>query len=236
MARYDWPDEWPQLFSQLVGLLHSDNRDHAHSSMCVFSEWVTNDMSEQHMEQLGTLLPELKRIFVSSCDYDTATRVMAVRVFSDCIEIISNISFTQADFVDTHVPPILAEWMVSILEILKQPISSNNNASSIPLKTECVKAAVKAMEGFLKHMAPHTTLLLEALWSQLQDICDPYLQAFVYEDAEHSEAAVDMLTFCDDDGEGCSIDSYLLSIFELISRAIERKGMRKIFVMKEDGS
>ncbi|KAI8323965.1 ARM repeat-containing protein [Martensiomyces pterosporus] len=235
MARYDWPDEWPLLFSQLVGLLHSGNKDHTHSAMCVFSEWVTNDMSEQHMEQLGTLLPELKRIFVSGSEYDTSTRVMAVRVFSDCIEIISNISFAQADFVDTHAPAILKEWMDPILDVFKQPISSRGGVSSIPLKAECAKAVVKAMEGFPKHVAPYNASILEVLWSQLKDLCDPYLQAFVYEGGEHSESAMDMLTFCDEDGEESSIDSYLLGIFEWVSKATERKSMRKIFVDKAAG-
>ncbi|KAI9504192.1 armadillo-type protein, partial [Coemansia spiralis] len=235
MAKYDWPDEWPQLFSQLVDLLHTNNRDQTHAAMCVFSEWVNSDMSEQHIEQIGILLPELQRIFVSSSGYATSTRAMAIRVFSDCIEIISNMSSAQRAFVDTHAPPILKEWMGPILDMFKQPVVNDGTESNIPLKAECVKAVVKAMEGFPKHMLPYNASILEVLWLELKQLQNLFVHAFVYEGSEHSELATNMLMFCEEDeGNACSIDNYLLGIFEWLAKAVESKSMRKYFVTKSE--
>ncbi|KAJ2001846.1 hypothetical protein H4R26_003908 [Coemansia thaxteri] len=236
LARYDWPDEWPQLFSQLVELLHGRNRGQVHAAMCVFGEWVNSDLSGQHMEQIGALLPQLKRIFVSSDEYGVETRVMSVKVFGDCIEIIANMSSVQKHFVDTHAPPILEEWMHPIVDIISQPVSTVGNVSNIPLKIECIRAVVRATEGLPRLMSAHNVLLLEALWQQLQDIQEPFLHAFVYDDSEHNESATSLLVFCDDDGSVYSIDNYLLGIFEWISKVAESKSVRKFFITKVEGS
>ncbi|KAJ1663730.1 hypothetical protein IW140_004664 [Coemansia sp. RSA 1813] len=236
MAKYDWPDEWPQLFSQLVELLHSRNRSNTHSAMCVFSEWVNADMSEQHMEQIGILLPELLRIFVGASEYELSTRVMAVRVFSDCIEIISNMSSERKSFAEVHAPPILKDWMEPILDIFKQPVVNSESGSIIQLKAECIKSVIKAMEGFPKYMLPYTAPMLETLWLQLKEIQDPFVHAFVYGDSEHSESATNMLVHYDEDGEAYSVDSYLLGIFEWLAKAAEIKSMRSFFVAKSEGA
>ncbi|KAJ1812898.1 hypothetical protein LPJ56_005347, partial [Coemansia sp. RSA 2599] len=236
MARYDWPDEWPQLFPQLVELLRSGTQDQTHSAMRVFSEWVNSDMSEQHMEQIGTLLPELRRIFVSAGGYATSTRAMAVRVFSDCIEIISNMSAAQNTFVDAHAPPILKEWMEPILEIFKQPVANDGANTNISLKAECVKAVVRATQGIPKHMVPYNSAVLETLWLQLCDIQEPFLHAFVYENSEHNESATNLLVAYEEDGEAYSIDNYLLGIFEWLSNAADTRSMHRFFVSKAEGS
>ncbi|KAJ2742480.1 hypothetical protein GGI20_004454 [Coemansia sp. BCRC 34301] len=234
MARYDWPDEWPHLFSQLVGLLHGGDRDQAHAAMCVFGEWVNSDLSGQHTEQIGTLLPQLKRIFVSSSEYSVETRIMAVRVFGDCIEIIANMSSVQNDFVDTHAPPILAEWMGPILNTFGQPLSIEGSASILPLKIECIKAIVRAAEGLPKLMVTHNASILEVLWQQLKAIEEPFLHTFVYEDTEHVESATNMLVVCDDDGNAYSADSFLIGVFEWLSKVAESKSVRKFFVARAD--
>ncbi|KAJ2601154.1 hypothetical protein GGF39_001395 [Coemansia sp. RSA 1721] len=236
MARYDWPDEWPQLFPQLVELLRSGTQDQTHSAMRVFSEWVNSDMSEQHMEQIGTLLPELRRIFVSAGSYATSTRAMAVRVFSDCIEIISNMSVAQNAFVDAHAPPILKEWMEPILEIFKQPVTNEGASTNISLKAECIKAVVRATQGIPKHMVPYNSALLETLWTQLRDIQEPFVHAFIYDNSEHNESATNLLVAYEEDGEAYSIDNYLLGIFEWLSNAADTRSMHRFFVSKIEGS
>ncbi|KAJ2827011.1 hypothetical protein IWW50_002095, partial [Coemansia erecta] len=230
MALFDWPDEWPQLFSQLVDLLHG-NSDQVQAALSVFSEWVNSDMSEQQLDQVGILIPELRRIFASS-EYGSETRVLAVRVFSDCIDIIATMSAARREFVDAHVPPILSEWLELILQVIRQSLVNGDNGSVISLKTECIKALVKVIIGIPRHLGPYSPTILEALWAQLQELQEPYLHAFVYQYSEHSESATNMLMYCEEDGDANNIDNYLCGIFEWISRAAESKPLRKLFVEK----
>ncbi|KAI9482289.1 hypothetical protein LPJ78_002361 [Coemansia sp. RSA 989] len=230
MAQFDWPDEWPQLFSQLVTLVQG-NDDHALAALSVFSEWVNGDMAEQQLEQISELIPELMRIF-SSSNYSSATRVLAVRVFSDCIDVIASMSIAKREFVDTHVPPILSRWMETALQVIRQPLSGDNNGPAISLKTECIKAIVKATMGIPRHLGTYAPAILEAIWDQLKVLQDPYLCAFVYQNSTHSEQATNMLVYCEDDGDASTIDGYLCGIFEWISRVADSKPMRSVFVTK----
>ncbi|KAJ2159428.1 hypothetical protein GGF46_003027 [Coemansia sp. RSA 552] len=233
MAIYDWPDEWPQLFSQLIEMLRH-GKVHAQSALRVFSEWVGTDMSDQQLEQVGELLTELHRILsADSGDYTGQTRVMAAKVFGDCIEIIGCMSIAKRDFVDTHAPPILREWMELILGALRRPASAGDT-SSIALKTECVKALIKAIVGLPRHLEPYFPAILETLWSQLQELQELYLRAFVYQDGADDDSAISLLVRNEDDDEAYTVDSYLCTIFEWISRASTNKQMRKFFVEKAD--
>ncbi|KAJ1896839.1 hypothetical protein LPJ66_003750 [Kickxella alabastrina] len=140
------------------------------------------------------------------------------------------------DFVDTHAPPILKEWLEPILDMFKQTFINKGTESNIPLKAECVKALVRAAHGLPKHMAPYNAVVLETLWMQLRSLQDPFLHAFVYEDSDQNESATNMLVFCEEDGGAYSIDSYLLGIFEWMAKAAEMRAMRKFFVTKSTDS
>ncbi|KAJ2696256.1 hypothetical protein H4R19_005760, partial [Coemansia spiralis] len=231
MALQDWPDEWPQLFAQLTELLRGDG-NHALAALCVFNEWVGTGMSEQQADHIGALLPELRRIFADvSGRHSAKTRAMAVSVFIECIDIFAAMAQTHRDAVDAHVRPALGEWIEPILAVLRQPIAAGSEPS-IPLRTECAKALLRAIVGLPRHLGPYCPAILETLWAQLVNLQEPYLYAFVYRDSEHSDAANDLLVRCDDDGDVQSIDGYLCTIFEWIARAAQCKPLRRVFVAK----
>lgn len=63
IAHCDWPDEYPELLDQLIGLLSTDNADAIHGSMQVMAEFVRSDVSEdQILPILRQLLPVLMSI------------------------------------------------------------------------------------------------------------------------------------------------------------------------------
>ncbi|KAJ1735343.1 hypothetical protein LPJ61_000591 [Coemansia biformis] len=234
MAVHDWPDEWPQLFGQLAELLRGDG-EHAPAALCVFNEWVGTGMSEQQIDHVSALIPELRRIFGDASGKHAAkTRAMAVSIFVECIDIFAAMAQAKRDAVDAYVRPVLEEWVEPILAILRQPTAARGERS-ILLKTECAKALVRAITGLPRHLGPYCPAILETLWMQLRDLQEPYLHAFVYQDSEHNEAATSMLVSCEEDGDVQSIDGYLCTVFEWIARAAQCKPLRRHFVAKAAG-
>ncbi|KAJ2802059.1 hypothetical protein H4R21_002567, partial [Coemansia helicoidea] len=234
MALQDWPDEWPQLFAQLTGLLRGED-GHALAALCVFNEWVGAGMSEQQADHIGALLPELRRIFGDDSGRHSAkTRATAVSVFIECIDIFATMAQAQRDAVDAYVGPALDEWVAPILAVLRQPIGAAGGPS-ILLRTECAKALLRAIAGLPRHLGPYCPAILETLWEQVAGLQEPYLQAFVYRDSEHSDAATDLLVRCEDDGDVQSIDGYLCTVFEWIARAAQCKPLRRLFAAKAAG-
>lgn len=63
IASCDWPDEYPDLLTSLIGLLSSNSPDSVHGAMQVLVEFIKADLTEdQILPILRMLLPVLMRI------------------------------------------------------------------------------------------------------------------------------------------------------------------------------
>jgi hypothetical protein len=63
IANSDWPDEYPDLLSSLIGLLSSGSSNSVHGAMQVFTEFIKSDLTEdQILPVLRDLLPVLLSI------------------------------------------------------------------------------------------------------------------------------------------------------------------------------
>ena len=63
IANCDWPEEYPDLLTSLIGLLSSQSTDSVHGAMQVFVEFVKADLTEdQLLPVLRELLPALLNI------------------------------------------------------------------------------------------------------------------------------------------------------------------------------
>ena len=62
IASCDWPDQYPDLLSSILGLLSSGSPDMVHGAMRLFTEFVRNDLSE---DQLLPVMRELVPVLLS---------------------------------------------------------------------------------------------------------------------------------------------------------------------------
>jgi len=67
IASCDWPDQYPDLLSSIIGLLSSGSPDMVHGAMRLFTEFVRNDLSEdQLLPVMRELVPVLLTILGDS--------------------------------------------------------------------------------------------------------------------------------------------------------------------------
>ena len=67
IASSDWPDEYPDLLSTLIGLLSSNSPDAVHGAMRVFTEFIKSEVTDdQILPVLRELLPVLLAILGST--------------------------------------------------------------------------------------------------------------------------------------------------------------------------
>lgn len=60
IANCDWPDEYPDLLTSLIGLISSNSPNAVHGAMQVFTEFIKSDLTEdQILPVLRDLLPVL---------------------------------------------------------------------------------------------------------------------------------------------------------------------------------
>lgn len=72
IANSDWPDEYPELLTSLIGLLSSGSPDSVHGATQVFTEFIKSDLTEdQILPVLRQLLPVLLSIIGSQVNRKT---------------------------------------------------------------------------------------------------------------------------------------------------------------------
>lgn len=83
VARYDWPDEYPDLLDHLVQLLTTGSSSSVHGAMRVVQEFVKNDLSEdQLLPVVQHLAPALLAILGNPavCSYKLGKDLMVGRI------------------------------------------------------------------------------------------------------------------------------------------------------------
>ena len=94
IAHWDWPENWPDLFGQLMLALGSGEPQLVHGAMRVLSEFC-HDVSDQQMPQVApVILPQLVKVIVHSEVYGARTRARAVHIFHTCATLIYAMSHT----------------------------------------------------------------------------------------------------------------------------------------------
>ena len=67
IANCDWPEEYPDLLTSLIGLVSSGSPASVHGAMQVFTEFIRSDLTEdQILPVLRELLPVLLQVLGSA--------------------------------------------------------------------------------------------------------------------------------------------------------------------------
>lgn len=67
IANCDWPEEYPDLLTSLIGLVSSGSPNSVHGAMQVFTEFIRSDLTEdQILPVLRELLPVLLQVLGSA--------------------------------------------------------------------------------------------------------------------------------------------------------------------------
>ncbi|KAJ1912692.1 hypothetical protein H4219_005505 [Mycoemilia scoparia] len=243
MARYDWPDEWPTLFDQLLHLLRQENNiDQVQSAIRVFNEWIQRNMTEDHAPQLYNLLGELKRIVANqNGQYPANIRATAINVYTECLEILctafpeSQPGVAGSTETTTSITPdqsafVVTEWSAIIFDILRQPITLGPN-SNIGIKVEAARAVTIYLQGFGDLVKPLCKELLEITWNELQWILPRYEAEYIHDQDIPEEES---LIYTNLDGDQVGVDHYVYGLFDNISRLSRKKHLRNIFVIQKE--
>ncbi|ORY34633.1 armadillo-type protein [Naematelia encephala] len=119
IARYDWPEEYPDLLDNLVGLLAHGSPDSVHGAMRVVAEFVKNDLSEdQLLPVVRDLLPALLNILGNPQLHSPSTRASAVNVFRQVVKMLEIVKDEHPQAVRQALEQIGAVWFSALQQLL----------------------------------------------------------------------------------------------------------------------
>uniref|UniRef100_H2ZMC2 Importin N-terminal domain-containing protein n=1 Tax=Ciona savignyi TaxID=51511 RepID=H2ZMC2_CIOSA len=218
IAHWDWPDEWPQLCSQLIQTIRSGEPDLVHGAMRVLTEFCRELTDTQIPHIAPVILPELLKIFVQQDHFSIRTRSRAVEIFNTCICMIHTMG-DMGMINNILTPNFISELTQALTKALQ---TANGPTSDFGLKKDILKTLINLVRNVPKQMGETVPLVLTTVWQELINGAEYYVR----KDVNCSEE--DLETATDSDGELLSFGSLVYSIFDFIESLLDCHKFRKV--------
>lgn len=130
IASADFPDEWPELFPQLVSVLNTSQSDAAiQGSLRVLYELVDSGLSDEQFFQVARdLVSSLQHVTIDA-NQNPAVQAMALKVLGACFDNLEQVLATEhAPAVKAFLNESMQTWMSYFISTLKLPLPEVNGA------------------------------------------------------------------------------------------------------------
>ncbi|KAJ7292991.1 armadillo-type protein [Mycena rebaudengoi] len=160
IASSDWPDEYPDLLSSLIGLLSSGSSDSVHGAMQVFTEFIKSDLTEdQILPVLRDLLPVLLSILGAPEVHAPLTRARTVSVFRQCVTALYMVKGQHPQAVKEAIATILPIWLEAFKVLLstdpQADIANAQNWDALAVRIQVFKTLDTIHTSFPRALAPY---------------------------------------------------------------------------------
>ncbi|KAI0829067.1 ARM repeat-containing protein [Trametes gibbosa] len=186
IANCDWPDEYPDLLSSLIGLLSSLSPDSVHGAMQVFTEFIKSDLTEdQLLPVLRQLLPVLVSILGTPDQHSPLTRSRTISVFRQCVESLYMVKEQYPDSVKEATATVLPVWLEAFKTLLnidpRSDVENTPNWDGLAIRIQVFKTLDTIQTSFPRALTSHLKDLLSAALVHLSALfpafSNYYLQA-----------------------------------------------------------
>ena len=139
IAISDYPDEWPNLLSDLVNLLQSPSSDSVHGAMQVVDEFARNILAEdQIVPVIKEFLPVLLAILRDPTRHSATTRTLAVKVYVEVLKTLETVRDEHPQAVREALGIIGQPWVECFKGLIGVDLGDELRRSweTLPLYTE----------------------------------------------------------------------------------------------------
>ncbi|TFY66382.1 hypothetical protein EVG20_g4698, partial [Dentipellis fragilis] len=172
IAMSDWPDEYPDLLTSLLGLLSSGSPDSVHGAMQVFTEFIRTELTEdQILPILRELLPVLLSILGANEQHTPLTRSRTIAVFRQCVEALYMVKDLHPQAVKEASASVLPVWLDAFKVLLDlDPRQDVSGASwdGLAIRIQVFRTLDKIHTSFPRALAPYLPAYLNASLTHLQ--------------------------------------------------------------------
>ncbi|KAJ7897218.1 armadillo-type protein [Mycena olivaceomarginata] len=184
IANSDWPDEYPDLLSSLIGLLSSGSSDSVHGAMQVFTEFIKSDLTEdQILPVLRDLLPVLLSILGAPEVHSPLTRARTVSVFRQCVTALYMVKGQHPQAVKEAIATILPIWLEAFKVLLstdpQADIANAQNWDALAVRIQVFKTLDTIHTSFPRALTPYLSAYLSISLSHLHSLYGPFSQYYL---------------------------------------------------------
>ncbi|EDQ85302.1 uncharacterized protein MONBRDRAFT_29399 [Monosiga brevicollis MX1] len=216
IANLDWPEEWPDLFDQLVPALQSESPALVHGALHVLAE-LSALVDVRHLPTLAPLLlPPLHHIATSTA-YGPRTRSTAVSSVTNFMTGLSDYTKQEGDraLYSAHVKPRLQPWTSLLGEL------AFSEATPWCLKAEAITSITTMLAAFSKPLASLLPMTTDLVLKLLVSLSSTYEAAVIFSSEGLDEQE-------DEEGLSTSMEPVLRACFDFIAELTDNAKARTV--------
>ena len=223
VATWDWPQQWPQLTTQLVGAIRERRSEDSVVGALRCLAMILGDMDEAQVpEILPALLPELAAIVAAdSAVYTLALKRRALAVLHACLLTLGVMSGAKQRAVRDLMTPLLQPWLDLFTSALATP-PAPSDPGQCGLQLETLRCLTQVVQYFSKSAGEALLTPLASAARLFHSIAPVYHASMIGTDADDYEPPRD------DEGETLSLDSVVSQLLELIMCIVEHPRLRSL--------
>ncbi|RPD64798.1 ARM repeat-containing protein [Lentinus tigrinus ALCF2SS1-6] len=184
VANCDWPEEYPDLLNNLIGLLSSLSPDAVHGAMQVFTEFIKSDLTEdQILPVLRQLLPVLLNILGAPEQHSALTRARTLSVFRQCVESLYMVKDQYPEAVKEATGTVLPVWLDASRTLLnvdpRSDVENTPNWDGLAIRIQVFKTLDTIQTSFPRSLTPYLKDFLSAALVHLSALYPTFIACYL---------------------------------------------------------
>lgn len=229
VARFDWPEDWPDLLSSLTTLLATGSPDAVHGAMRVVIEFVKNELSEdQLVPVVRDLVPALLSILGSPHAHSFLTRADTVAVYRHIVTLLETLKEEHAVAVRQALDQMAPVWFDAFTQLLSVDAAADLATSweSLALRIQIFRVLLQFQAKFPRYIAPHIPTFLRLSVLNLTILLPAFSTYYVSSDPDSPDPPLPEETY----QAKMDLDDLASSIFEYLEPTVRTKEANDILI------
>ncbi|RMD43838.1 hypothetical protein DV735_g1271, partial [Chaetothyriales sp. CBS 134920] len=229
IATADFPDEWPNLLSSLLGFISTSESDSTiQSSLTVLADLIDAALTEdQFFGAARDLVNSLYHV-AANANLSLTTRALSLNVFQACFGTLEMVLAQHGKAVRAFLDESLKSWVAFLISVLREPLPPVVQAGTpgkldlrrgvITLQVQATKTLDKIRHVYSAGLTPYSLDLFQVFWERLHAVAVEYTQFFVTGQEEGNLQG--------DDGLPCSLDALVMEEIDFFSTLLKAPPVR----------
>jgi hypothetical protein len=229
VARYDWPDDWPSLLSELTNLLQTGSPDAVHGAMRVVAEFVKNELSEdQLVPVVRDLVPALLAILGNPAAHSFLTRAETVAVYRHIVSLLEMLKEEHPQAVRQALDGMAPTWFDAFTQLLSVDAAADLQTiwESLALRIRIFRVLLQFQTKFPRYISPHIPTFLRLAILNLTSLLPAFNSYYVSSDPDSPDPPIPEDSF----QVKMDLDDLASAIFEYLEPTVRSKEAKDILL------